>query len=150
MACGVTYEELARLSAGDLEAARAREVKEHVAGCDTCRRRLDALARADAALAALPRVEPPAEALLAARRLLSREVRGGGGQEIMTLEEAAAFLRISLDELAEIVLVLPAFELAGQLRIRRSRLIEWVEARERAFSRSRAQSEVARALSHAL
>jgi hypothetical protein len=68
----------------------------------------------------------------------------------MTLDEVAEFLRISLDELEEVVTELPAFEVAGQLRVRRARLLEWVEARERAYRRSSAQSEVARAFADAI
>ena len=150
MDCDVTYEELARLAAGDLDGERAGEAEAHVAACVVCRRRLDALRAVDGALAALPRLEPPAGAVLKARRLLSQEVRGTQAQEIMTLDEVAELLRISLDELEEVVLELPAFELAGQLRVRRSRLLEWVEAREHAYARSSAQTEVARILSDTL
>jgi len=147
MDCDVTYEELARFAAADLDAGRARDVAEHAKSCGPCRRRLDAVRAVDAGLRALPRAEPPAAALLRTRRLLSDETRGTRAPEIMTLDEVAEFLRISLDDLEEIVLELPAFELAGQLRVRRARLIEWVEEREQAYGRSRAQSEVARILS---
>lgn len=149
MSCTVTAEEIARLAAQDLDEARAQEVQAHAASCPECCERLAALRRLDVALGALPRLEPPASAILKARRALAAELRAPAAPEILTLEESAAFLRISLDELEEIVLDLPAFELAGQLRIRRARLIEWVEARERAFTRNRAQSEIARILSDA-
>jgi len=148
--CDVTYEELARLADGEFDPERAGELGEHVKSCGACRQRLDALEKADAALGSLPRLQPSASAVLKTRRLLSREVRGGAEPEIMTLDEVAEFLRISLDELEEVVLELPAFELAGQLRVRRGRLLEWIEARERAYTRSSAQSEVARILSDAL
>ena len=35
--------------------------------------------------------------------------------------------------MGEIVASLPAFELAGQVRVRRSRLIAWIEERERSY-----------------
>jgi hypothetical protein len=144
--CTLTYEELSRYAAGDLAAQRAREVKQHAASCDACRRRLGALSSLDAALSRAPRCEPPAQALLRVRRSLSRELRGSGAPELMTLDEVAAFLRVGLDALEEIVLELPCFELAGQLRVRRSKLLEWIESRERAWAASSAQSEVARIL----
>jgi hypothetical protein len=147
--CDVTYEELARLAARELDADRAAELGQHAQACEACRRRLAALEAVDSALDRLPRLEPSAAAVLGVRRTLSREVRGGDEPELMTLDEVAGFLRISLDELEEIVLDLPAFELAGQLRVRRAKLAEWIEARERAYSRSRAQSEVARILADA-
>jgi transcriptional regulator with XRE-family HTH domain len=145
----VTYEELARLALGELDAERARAIEGHLDSCAACRRRLRALESADAALRALPRMEPPAGAVLNTRRLLSRRVRGADAPEIMTLDEVAEFLRISLDELEEVVLELPVFELAGQLRVRRSKLTEWIEERERAFARGSAQSEAARILAGA-
>lgn len=150
MDCGVTHEELAAFAAGDPEPGRAAQLEAHTATCARCRGRLDALRRVDALLGRLPRFQPPPKALLKARRALSPELRRTGLPEILTLEEAAAFLRISLDDLEEIVLELPAFELAGQLRIRRTRLIEWVEARERSYRRSSAQSEAARAFADTL
>ena len=54
-------------------------------------------------------------------------------------KQTADFLRITRDQLGEIVEELPAFELAGQIRIRRQRLIEWVQQRERDYSRQASQ-----------
>jgi hypothetical protein len=147
--CNVAYEQLARFAAGELDSEEARTIEEHMGSCGACRRRLEALEEADAALSALQRMEPSASAVLNTRRLLSREIRPAEEPEIMTLDDVADFLRISLDELEEVVLELPAFELAGQLRVRRSKLVEWVEARERSYARSRAETEVARILSSA-
>lgn len=147
MSCDVTYEDLSRFESGELDADRAREIQAHAEDCVTCRRRLAALGSLDEALSGWPRHEPSAGAVLQAHRALSAEVRGRREPELMTLDEVAEFLRITLDELEEIVLELPCFELAGQLRVRRSRLIEWVESRERAWSASSARSEVATILS---
>jgi hypothetical protein len=140
----VTYEELAALAAGDLDPARADEVIAHAAACERCSRRLAALRRADGVLASLPRLAPPAPAVLAAGRALAEATCGGPQPEIMTLDETAAFLRISADELGEIIEELPAFELAGRIRVRRSRLIEWIARREAAYARDAAASRVAR------
>jgi len=144
--CDVTYEELAAMTAGDLEAERAGVIREHLPGCERCRRRLAALERADEALAALRPPGPSPSAVLAARRAVAEEVRPAGGEQIMTLSEAAAFLRIGEEELGEILDELPAFELAGRVRIRRSRLIEWIAQRERDYARRRAASWAARAM----
>ena len=147
MDCDVPYEQLARFVAGELGSEELRGMARHVASCESCGRRVEALRNVDAALRAVPRMEPPPSALLHTRRLLSQEVRGVEEPEVMTLDDVAEFLRISLDELEEVVLELPAFELAGQLRVRRSKLVEWIEARERSYARSRAQTEMARILS---
>jgi len=82
--------------------------------------------------------------VLAASRTIAEATRATPRPEIMTLDEAAAFLRISPDELGEIAEELPAFELAGRIRVRRSRLIEWVARREADYARDTAASRVAR------
>ena len=143
MNCNVTYEELAAYASAELPAERQAEIGRHVPRCDACRRRMESVRAADAALAALPRFRPPAGAILAARRAISAAVRDRPATEIMTLEEAAEFLRITPDQLGEIVESLPAFELAGQVRIRRGRLLECLEQRERDFTRQMSESWVA-------
>ena len=150
MSCDIGYEELAAFADGDLEAGRLREIREHLQCCRACAGRLKALQRADAVLESIPRVQPPAGAVLAARRAVSATIRRPLFPEIMTLAEAAEFLRITPDQLGEIVEELPAFELAGQVRIRRDRLLEWVEQRERDYARQRSDSWVARAKGIAL
>jgi hypothetical protein len=147
--CDVAYEELSWLAAGELSPERAQEIEAHAAACEACRRRLEALGSLDSTLGELPRFEPPTDTVLRTRRALSQEVRAADAPELMTLDEVADYLRIGLDELEEIVLDLPAFELAGQLRVRRSRLVEWIEARERAWASTSTQSEFARILSDA-
>jgi len=143
--CDVTYEELAAMTAGDLDADRAGAVREHLGGCERCRRRLAALERADEALGALRPAGPSPAGVLAARRAVAEEIRPARGEQIMTLAEAAAFLRIDEDEVGEVLDELPAFELVGRVRIRRSRLIEWIAQRERDYTRRRAASWAARA-----
>lgn len=135
MNCEVTYEQLAAYSQADLSAERQQAIERHVASCATCRQRLAGLQAVDTALRVLPPEKPPAETILAARRLLSEETRPKPELEILTLEEVAVFLRIDPQELRPYVEDLPAFELGGQIRVRRSRLLEWIEQRERQFSR---------------
>lgn len=146
MTCEVTYERLAVFAAGDLESAEEDEIRRHASACGRCRERLEALRQTDAALAALPPVEPPPATVQAARQVLSEATREAAPRRIMTLDEVAAFLRLAGEQLDEIVEELPAFELAGQIRVRRERLIEWVEQRERAYARHTAASWVARAV----
>ena len=147
MNCDVTYEELAALAAGELPSEREAEVLAHLPDCGRCRGRLAALRRADAVLHALPPLKPPAEAALAARRAVAPVVRGTRAAEIMTLDEVAEMLRIGPEQLDEVVEELPAFELAGQVRVRRARLIEWIEQRERDYAGQTAGSWAAHGLS---
>jgi hypothetical protein len=150
MTCDVAHEELAEFASGDLAPARAEVIKQHLSGCAACRRRLELLSQVDAALKLLPRTEPSAAALLKTRRILSAEIRGSAAPEIMTLDDVARFLHITDDALGEIVEELPAFEIAGEIRVRRAKLLEWIEQRELSFMRSTTQSQVSRMLSRVL
>jgi hypothetical protein len=142
MPCDITYEDLAAFAAGD-----SADLAEHVGVCDACRRRLDTLRSADETLLRLPRPEPSASALLRLRRELAREVRPDGAvPEVMTLDEVAEYLRVPADELGDLLADLPAFELAGRVRVRRARLLEWVEAREGDYMRNNIASRVARTM----
>ena len=87
--------------------------------------------------------------LLAARRAIAAATRPAEPAEIMTLEEAAELLRLTPGQLDRIVGELPAFELGGQIRFRRVRLIEWIEQRERDYGRQAAGSWAACAASEA-
>lgn len=144
MICTITYEELAGFAEGDLPAERRQLIRQHVESCPHCRQRLSALQHADTALRHLPAERPSAGTILATRRLLAEETRPNRESEILTLEEAAEFLRVSPEELQPFVMDLPAFELGGQIRVRRSRLLEWIEQREREFGRSATASKMAR------
>ena len=68
----------------------------------------------------------------------------------MTLDEVAAFLRIDPSDLGEVAEELPAFELGGQVRVRRERLIEWIQQRERAYTRQAGESWAAREMTDEL
>ena len=144
MDCDVLYEELAACASGDLDPKRQAEIAEHLPRCRRCRQRLAAIKAADAALRALRPPEPPGGAILAARRALAELTRAAPAPEIMTLAETAEFLRLEPEQLGEIVEELPAFELAGQVRVRRARLVEWIRQRERTYARQAAASWVAR------
>jgi helix-turn-helix protein len=140
--CDVSYEDLAAFAAGD-----SAELAGHAAKCDVCRKRLDALSSADDALRRLPRPEPSASALLKVRRELAREVRPDTATpEVMTLDEVAAFLRVSADQLGDLAAELPAFELGGRIRVRRERLVKWIEVRERDYMRNSIASHAARTM----
>ena len=146
MTCDYEYEELAAFAAGDVDADREAQIRRHLEDCETCRLRLGTIRQADTALRSLRPHRPSADALLNIRRALSTEVRGAATPEIMTLEEVAAFLRIEQDELQEVVSELPAFELAGRMRVRKAKLLEWIERRERRYLQAAAASDLAMAI----
>ncbi len=140
MTCDISYDELAAYAAGDLDADRAAAIREHAAGCQECQGRIEALQLTDQLLAAAKPTPPPAEALLNTRRALAGATRQAPQSEIMTLEDVAEYLKISAEDLNDIVDDLPAFELAGNIRVRRTRLLDWIEQRERAYRSSAAAS----------
>ena len=94
----------------------------------------------------VPAMPSPA-ALASVRKALQQATVADTSQQIMTLDQVATFLQIDSDQLGEIAETLPAFELAGQIRVRRAKLIEWIEQRERDYSRNVAASWAARAKS---
>ncbi|MBT3378578.1 MAG: hypothetical protein HN742_15100 [Lentisphaerae bacterium] len=144
MNCPLTDDSLLNYVDGDLPPAQTTAVQEHLAGCPTCRRRLGALEQADALLREAAREDVSAGLLHSARRALSDETGVGHVSEILTLEEAASFLRIEPGDMDEIAAELPVFELAGRYRVRRSKLLEWVAQRERAQTQARLSGELSR------
>ena len=138
MKCDISYEELAACQAGEATAARMEEIQRHLPHCAACRKRITALAEADGLLKQLTPYRPSHVSVLAVRRALSAELRQNETREILTLDEAAAFLRINPEEMEEIAEELPAFELAGQIRIRRTKLLEWIDQRESNYMRQTA------------
>ena len=145
MSCDATYESIAASVSGDLADDRIEEISQHLASCDVCRARVETLKKAAAALGAMPRYEPPARTVLSTKRALAREVRGDE-PEVMTLDEAAAFLRLTPEEFDDVAERLPAFELGGRIRVRRAKLIEWIEQRESHYRTQNAAADVARIL----
>lgn len=51
--------------------------------------------------------------------------------EVMTPDELAGFLRVSPEELDEVIEEIPGFDVAGRLRFRRERVETWMAERER-------------------
>ena len=127
-------EELAELAAGGLSEERGRELAAHTAECRSCSEWVAVLERVDAALGGLARVPPPAAVVLAARRAFGAITRPETCPEIMSLEEVGEFLRLGPEELAEIVESLPAFELGGQVRLRRRKLLDWIRQQEQQYA----------------
>lgn len=145
MSCDITYEELVAFVDGDLSTQRIAQIGEHVAVCDECAERIKAIRGIDVALVAVRRIEPGAGVVFAARRALAQVTRGGQAVDVMTLDEVAQYLRITSQQLGEIMHELPAFEMAGQVRVRREALVKWIEQKERNYTRQTNQSWVARA-----
>jgi hypothetical protein len=132
--CTTTSDTLAAWLAGDLMADAASACEQHVASCPQCQAHCDELAAVDQALAAVQLEAVPPAALLATRRALAATIDAEQrAPEVMTLDDVAEFLQLPAEELEGVVHELPAFELAGRLRVRRQCLLEWIRERERRF-----------------
>ncbi len=74
---------------GCLDADRTRELNDHLAGCESCRRELEELRQTLALLRALPPVAPPSDLLPSVRRHLAqeREVPLAGFWRVLSLPQ---------------------------------------------------------------
>ncbi|NLX06142.1 MAG: helix-turn-helix domain-containing protein [Phycisphaerae bacterium] len=144
MECNIDYETLAAYVAGDLDEQRVAALDAHVLDCRECSRRLRALERSDRALAELARTEPDSQTVLKVRRALANELRPTQRSAVMTLDQVAEFLQISRTELEPLIDELPAFDLGGLVRVRREKLLAWIDERERRFLRSRLHNDMAK------
>lgn len=104
------------------------------------------LQRVDQLMRELHREEPSVADLLRVRRNISTATAPPQDKDILTVEEVGKILRLSPRELDTVLPDLPAFELAGRIRIRRERLLEWIEEREKAYIQATVQDAVEKSL----
>lgn len=138
--------QLSNYAAGELDAAAAKAVTAHLARCPDCAADLDRLRRAEFALRRALGAAIPCDVDLRVRATLADETRRVESETLMTLEEAARFLRLDPSRMDDVLDDLPALEVAGEIRIRRRALLAWIRGKERQFERQRLQSRVAREL----
>lgn len=135
MDCSTCEELLSRFEKGELDTEETKAVEGHLASCADCRHVLDEY-RSLSNLSAtdsgpLLEADRAQRALSAILDELAIHTTVDALPEVMTIEEVAAFLRVEPDDLDVELDTLPAFEIGGRLRVRRSRLLEWIEERER-------------------
>ena len=123
---------LSEYEAGELTRPLADQVEQHLSGCPTCRRLLASLRRTAAMVEQLAD-EPPARSMSVrvlgqVHELLAPDL--AEAPEILTREELARFLRVSADALAEVIDTIPGFDIGGEVRFRKERVLEWIQERE--------------------
>ncbi len=131
--CPATPARLLRFLDGTLSLRDTAAVARHLAACPACRHRLDNMRRAESDLAGLAGLPVPAETQLRVQERIGLTQN----RDILTIEEAADFLRLDSGQMAEALDDLPWFELAGQVRFRRQTLLDWIRERERECTRER-------------
>ena len=124
---------LSACEAGELAEQDEEAVLEHTNGCAECRRLLRSVRAVTRTVEELE--DPPPPQRIALEVLSAPALRSSAASfdapEIMTPEDLARFLRLSPEELDEIIDLVPGFELGGRLRFRKQRVTEWIESRER-------------------
>ena len=127
MTCLECQQLLSPYQKGELDADEAGAVGSHVSDCHTCADRVAALRQLDDLLRAIPTPAPPMSALMAVRERVHSGPEGG---EIMDADQVAAFLKLTREQILDSLDELPCFEVAGQIRFRRTALMRWIEERE--------------------
>ena len=133
MNCDTCRDQLSEFDAGELSRGAHEEVERHVASCGECRDLLRAMRHATALARRLPDEAPARSRCVRILAQVSGLLSAGlpDAPEVMTPEELARFLKVPPGALDDWVEDIPAFEVAGQLRFRKSRVLEWIEANER-------------------
>lgn len=135
MICTVTREALSAHALGEGTPEERHRLDEHLRRCPSCQ----TIVTEFEVLGSLCRkASPPPLSPTASLRLLAgiRAALGEGStslpdHDVLTLEEVAAYLRIEGEDLVSELPGMPTFEIAGRVRIRRDRLLAWIEERER-------------------
>ncbi len=131
---------LSAYQSGELSPEERASIAKHLQHCDACQQHIHSFAQLDRLCAQDP--TPVLEPKLARDILrdVLQEQRNArvakAPSDIMTLEEVASFLRVTPQELEWELDSLPVFSFAGRLRIRRDRLLDWIQEREQ-HSRNR-------------
>jgi hypothetical protein len=130
---------------GDLEARDLEALDAHLLECADCQKERERIVRVREALAAAQGEEPPgphvlerAQAWLASRRRspeVPREDSRIRPAEVLTPEDLADILAVSVDEIYAALADLPAFEFAGRIRFRRSAVESWMAEQEERWRR---------------
>jgi len=132
MTCGECQSVLSQYEKGELDPTEAAGVSQHVDSCLVCAKRLEALLNLDALLRGLPSPGPDASGLLSVTEHVHGNVTGG---EILDVEQVASYLKLSPEEVLRFLDDLPCFVVAGQVRFRRSALMQWIHEREKEHRR---------------
>lgn len=120
---------------GEIAEVALRGLRHHLAACPACSKELRRLRRATETLRASSLVPPAADACSKLQREIRRE--SATAPDIFDLEGLADWLRIHARELEPFLDRIPAFEVAGRLRFRRSSVEAWIEEREWEYAEGR-------------
>jgi hypothetical protein len=118
-----------------LDSAQRTLFLNHALVCEACRDQIEAGNALKKHIKPIAELNMPDDADLRVRIAIETSTRIPTVEpEVMGIEEAAAFLRITIRELIDCLDELPAFEIAGRIRFNRDRLIRWMLTKEQGFA----------------
>lgn len=146
MTCDIRLEQLSALLAGELDVTQTQVLRQHIERCPACATLAARLQDIDQQFRSAVDQPVPPEAARRARQAMHAAVQRQPTPEIMTLDEVGQCLRLTPSQLAQILEQLPSFSVAGEVRIRRDRLMQWVKDQEQQAFRDRVRSQAARSI----
>jgi anti-sigma factor RsiW len=144
MKCDQTVEMLAAYFAGDLPPDAASGIDRHLEGCSACRDVLQRMRRCEAQLRQLGEMPLPEHLASRSARMIADHLLQQRPQEILTLREVGQVLRLTPEQVQQIADTLPSFVVVGEVRVRRDRLMQWIQQQEQHSLRDRVRSQTAR------
>lgn len=126
------FRELVWAHADELEPSEASALAAHLEACAACGAESEGVAGVRDALAPAPDEEGPGDDVLGRvqSRLSAARESAVPGSEVLTPEELAEMLQVSVDDIFENLDQLPAFEFAGRVRFRRRAIEAWLQEQE--------------------
>jgi len=121
---------------GELAADHAIELDRHLAGCESCQKTRQTMARLAVDIHNLPRHQPDDSAVIAVNEAvhqLALAPRRSDFGPVLDLDELAEFLRVTPETIGTYLDELPSFELGGKLLFRRASVEKWIERREQSI-----------------
>jgi len=146
MTCEIRLEQLSALMAGDLDAAEAQSLRQHIGQCPVCAAAVERLQEIDKKVRAAADRSVPLEIIQRTRQVIHAAVRQPPLPEILTLDEVGQYVRLTPSQLGQMLEHLPSFTVAGEVRIRRDRLTQWIKDQEQQAVRDRVRSQAARSI----
>lgn len=128
MKCEDFAERISEFADGDLTEQARYEAQEHLVQCPKCAEEYRKFCLFTNGIGQLAEPSPSDHVryeIMSGILSRSREF-----PEVMDVETLMAYLGVTLEELEEELEDLPAFEFAGKLRFRKTRIDKWIEERE--------------------
>ena len=143
-ACTTYRETLSAFDAAELDPDLTAQVEKHVSECAECSRLLRTVRKATDLVSRLVDEEPARSVCVRilgeVDRFLAPDL--ADAPEIMTPEQLARFLHVPLGKLDDRIETIPGFEIGGELRFRKERVLEWIEQREQERERRTIYSQL--------